>query len=134
MGETREAKKNMGGSTPRVAARSALKGAAVQAKGGHDRGLAGLPGAADAVQSGDNVIAIRTKAGTVRCSPNEIVCTRIGLRFDCCRIVLEYVVPDRGLRGIHRVDVDFASYPDLRGDSNGEGAQSGCPSPADIAV
>jgi len=116
--ETRAARLQQSGSIT-AAARPALKGAA-SPTASPVHGLACSSAAATqspvSVSSGaaeecpDDLIAIRTKVGTVRCRPEEIVCKRIGLRFDCNRIVLEYVVPARSLKVIHRVDVNFAEH------------------------
>eukprot|EP00930_Biecheleria_cincta_P069916 TRINITY_DN57592_c0_g1_i1.p1 TRINITY_DN57592_c0_g1~~TRINITY_DN57592_c0_g1_i1.p1 ORF type:complete len:351 (+),score=54.50 TRINITY_DN57592_c0_g1_i1:46-1098(+) len=55
-------------------------------------------------------IMIRTKAGEVQCKPDEIVPQRLGLKVACKTIILEYIVPKLGLRALHNVAVDAASF------------------------
>lgn len=130
--ETREAKKQQSQSAALVAVRPALKGAAGLAEA---TSVQGTPASATAESSPGDAISIRTKAGTVICRPDEIVCKRIGLRFDCNRIVLEYAVPARSLKVIHRIDVNFEEHAEgLKEDSTAAVAQSGGPSTADLDI
>mmetsp|Transcript_72546 Transcript_72546/g.212816 ORF Transcript_72546/g.212816 Transcript_72546/m.212816 type:complete len:354 (-) Transcript_72546:9-1070(-) len=52
-------------------------------------------------------IAIDTAHGTVRCYPDEIVPRRLGLQLSHRTLLLEYVVPKRGLRAHHPIPVAF---------------------------
>mmetsp|Transcript_73674 Transcript_73674/g.193291 ORF Transcript_73674/g.193291 Transcript_73674/m.193291 type:complete len:351 (+) Transcript_73674:138-1190(+) len=50
-------------------------------------------------------IVIETSHGPVRCRPDEIVPRRLGLQLSRRRLLLEYVVPKRGLRAHHPIPV-----------------------------
>jgi hypothetical protein len=52
-------------------------------------------------------IVIHTKSGIVRCNPSEIVPKRFGLKLQTRTIILEYVVPEQGLRAHHSISIDL---------------------------
>lgn len=55
----------------------------------------------------DSSIKIRTRMGIVHCWPEDIVHKRLGLKFECNTILLEYCVPKQDLRAFHTVNVNF---------------------------
>lgn len=54
-------------------------------------------------------IVIHTKTGIVRCSPSDIVPKRFGLKLESRTIIVEYVVPNQGLRAHHSISIDLPS-------------------------
>merc|ERR1711953_209286 len=54
-------------------------------------------------------IKIQTRKGVVHCSPEEIVHKRLGIKFKCNAILLEYCVPIHDLRALHTVIVDLGA-------------------------
>merc|ERR1711894_731040 len=64
-------------------------------------------------------IKIRTRMGIVHCWPEDIVHKRLGLKFECNSILLEYCVPKQDLRAFHTVNVNFEHCCSGNSDADG---------------
>jgi len=54
-----------------------------------------------------STISVKTPRGVVQCRPDQIVHKRYGLKLQCKTIILEYMVPECGLRAHHPIAVQL---------------------------